>query len=87
MLLSVRSKSLQSLAKPGSRNARATETPAPAFGMESRSPPNVAHLDYDHRIRRRIALTGAGGLSFLLDLTNAPVLSAGDASSWRTAVS
>ena len=46
--------------------------------MESPQPANVVHLDYDHRTRRRIALTGAGGLTFLLDLTNAPVLFAGD---------
>ena len=35
-------------------------------------------LDYDRRTRRRIALTGAGGLGFLLDLAKAPVLRAGD---------
>ena len=35
-------------------------------------------LDYDRRTRRRIALTGAGGLAFLLDLAKAPVLAAGD---------
>jgi urease accessory protein len=35
-------------------------------------------LDYDHRTRRRIALTGAGGLEFLLDLAKAPVLAPGD---------
>ena len=35
-------------------------------------------LDYDRRTRRRIALTGAGGLAFLLDLAKAPVLRAGD---------
>lgn len=35
-------------------------------------------LDYDRRTRRRITLTGAKGLSFLLDLAEAPVLRAGD---------
>jgi urease accessory protein len=35
-------------------------------------------LDYDRRTRRRIALRGAGGLEFLLDLAKAPVLRAGD---------
>ena len=35
-------------------------------------------LDYDRRTRRRIALTGSGGLAFLLDLAKAPVLRAGD---------
>src|SRR5262245_49430295 len=39
---------------------------------------DVVRLDYDHRTRRRIALTGVGGLDFLLDLAKAPVLAAGD---------
>ena len=39
---------------------------------------DVVRLDYDHRTRRRIALTGTGGLAFLLDLAKAPVLAAGD---------
>jgi urease accessory protein len=39
---------------------------------------DVVRLDYDHRTRRRIALTATGGLSFLLDLAKAPVLGAGD---------
>ncbi len=39
---------------------------------------DVVRLDYDKRTRRRIALTGQGGLSFLLDLATAPVLVAGD---------
>jgi urease accessory protein len=41
-------------------------------------PADIVHLDYDQRTRRRIALTGTGGLSFLLDLAKAPVLAAGD---------
>ena len=41
-------------------------------------PADVVRLDYDHRTRRRIALTGAGGLAFLLDLAKTPVLAAGD---------
>jgi urease accessory protein len=41
-------------------------------------PADVVRLDYDRRTRRRIALTGAGGLAFLLDLAKAPVLRAGD---------
>lgn len=41
-------------------------------------PADVVRLDYDRRTRRRIALTGVGGLSFLLDLAKAPVLLAGD---------
>jgi urease accessory protein len=38
----------------------------------------VVRLDYDHRTRRRVALTADGGLSFLLDLAKAPALAAGD---------
>jgi urease accessory protein len=47
-------------------------------GLWSAKPADVVRLDYDHRTRRRIALTGAGGLSFLLDLAKAPVLATGD---------
>jgi urease accessory protein len=47
-------------------------------GLWNAQPADVVRLDYDHRTRRRIALTGAGGLSFLLDLAKTPVLSAGD---------
>lgn len=55
---------------------RATEVaPAGTWAVE---PADVVRLDYDHRTRRRIALTGAGGLEFLLDLAKAPVLAAGD---------
>jgi len=36
-------------------------------------------LDFDDRRRRRIALTGDGGLSFLLDLPDVPSLRDGDA--------
>lgn len=39
---------------------------------------DVVRLDYDRRTRRRISLTGKGGLSFLLDLEKAPVLRSGD---------
>src|SRR5262249_30314818 len=39
---------------------------------------DTVRLDYDRRTRRRIALTGTGGLSFLLDLDKAPVLRTGD---------
>ncbi len=39
---------------------------------------DTVRLDYDRRTRRRVALTGQGGLSFLLDLAKAPVLRAGD---------
>src|SRR5262245_3694018 len=47
-------------------------------GLWSAKPADVVRLDYDRRTRRRISLTGAGGLSFLLDLAKAPVLAAGD---------
>jgi urease accessory protein len=47
-------------------------------GTWQRKPADVVRLDYDRRTRRRITLTGTGGLSFLLDLAKAPVLAAGD---------
>ena len=55
---------------------RATEI-APAGSWQGK-PADVVRLDYDRRTRRRIALTGAGGLAFLLDLPEAPLLRAGD---------
>lgn len=36
-------------------------------------------LDYDDRHRRRMVMTGVGGMSFLLDLPNATELRGGDA--------
>jgi urease accessory protein len=47
-------------------------------GGWSGKPADVVRLDYDHRTRRRITLTGTNGLAFLLDLAKAPVLAAGD---------
>ena len=55
---------------------RATEV-VPAGDWKGK-PADVVQLDYDRRTRRRIALTGTGGLAFLLDLAKAPVLRAGD---------
>ncbi len=55
---------------------RATETLR--AGLWNAKPADVVRLDYDCRTRRRIALTGAGGLAFLLDLAKTPVLAAGD---------
>ena len=55
---------------------RATEIVA--AGAWTGKPADVVQLDYDRRTRRRIALTGIGGLAFLLDLAKAPVLRAGD---------
>ena len=45
-------------------------------GLWGGRPADVVRLDYDRRTRRRISLTGAGGLAFLLDLAKAPVLRA-----------
>ena len=47
-------------------------------GIWHGTPADVVRLDYDKRTRRRIVLAGAGGLSFLLDLSKAPVLRSGD---------
>ena len=55
---------------------RATEI-VPA-GEWKGQPADVVRLDYDKRTRRRLSLTGAGGLTFLLDLAKAPSLRAGD---------
>jgi len=55
---------------------RATEIAT--AGTWKGNPADVVRLDYDRRTRRRIALTGANGLAFLLDLAKAPVLRAGD---------
>lgn len=42
------------------------------------APADTVTLDFDGRHRRRIALTGDGGLAFLLDLPKATALQAGD---------
>jgi urease accessory protein len=55
---------------------RATEI-VPAAEWKGK-PADVVRLDYDKRTRRRISLTGVGGLAFLLDLPKTPVLRAGD---------
>jgi urease accessory protein len=47
-------------------------------GLWGAKPADVVRLDYDRRTRRRISLTGNGGLAFLLDLAKAPVLRDGD---------
>jgi urease accessory protein len=47
-------------------------------GLWNAKPADVVRLDYDRRTRRRITLTAAGGLEFLLDLAKTPVLAAGD---------
>jgi urease accessory protein len=55
---------------------RATEVLA--AGTWKGKPADTVQLDYDRRTRRRISLTCSGGLTFLLDLAQAPVLRAGD---------
>lgn len=47
-------------------------------GLWGETPADSVTLDYDRRTRRRMTLTGAKGLSFLLDLAEAPILRAGD---------
>jgi urease accessory protein len=48
-------------------------------GTWSGSPADTVTLDYDDRCRRRIAMTGDGGLTFLLDLAATTYLKEGDA--------
>ncbi len=43
------------------------------------APVDVVRLDFEHRHRRRLVLTGEGGLAFLLDLPEVPSLAEGDA--------
>ena len=47
-------------------------------GAWSGEPADTVVLDYDERYRRRVAMTGVRGLGFLLDLTEAAMLRAGD---------
>ncbi|MEL6977795.1 MAG: urease accessory protein UreE [Pseudomonadota bacterium] len=47
-------------------------------GAWSGEPADCVTLDYEGRFRRRLALTGDGGLSFLLDLPSATALCDGD---------
>ena len=42
------------------------------------APADTVVLDFDQRYRRRVAMTGVGGLEFLLDLTEAAMLRGGD---------
>jgi urease accessory protein len=50
-----------------------------ARGSWSESAADTVVLDFDDRHRRRITMTGTGGLQFLLDLPNAVMLRSGDA--------
>jgi urease accessory protein len=47
-------------------------------GHWSGAPADTVVLDFDERYRRRVAMTGVGGLEFLLDLTEAAMLRGGD---------
>ncbi len=42
------------------------------------APADTVVLDFDERYRRRVAMTGVGGLEFLLDLAEAAMLRGGD---------
>jgi urease accessory protein len=62
--------------KPGAMMLRADKV-IPA-GHWSGAPADTVVLDFDARYRRRVAMTGVGGLEFLLDLTEAAMLRGGD---------
>ena len=47
-------------------------------GHWSGAPADSVVLDFDERYRRRVAMTGVGGLEFLLDLAEATMLRGGD---------
>ena len=47
-------------------------------GSWSGTPVDSVVLDFDERYRRRVVMTGVGGLSFLLDLNEAAMLRGGD---------
>src|SRR3984957_15035203 len=47
-------------------------------GHWSGAPADSVVLDFDERYRRRVAMTGVGGLAFLLDLVEATMLRGGD---------
>ncbi|HEX9169211.1 MAG TPA: urease accessory protein UreE [Roseiarcus sp.] len=49
-----------------------------AAGQWTGAPADTVVLDFDERYRRRVAMTGVGGLAFLLDLAEAAMLCGGD---------
>ena len=49
-----------------------------AAGQWTGSPADTVVLDFDERYRRRVAMTGVGGLVFLLDLAETAMLRGGD---------
>jgi urease accessory protein len=63
--------------KPESVNMLRADKVIPA-GHWSGAPADTVVLDFDGRYRRRITMTGVGGLEFLLDLTEAAMLRGGD---------
>jgi urease accessory protein len=49
-----------------------------AAGQWTGAPADTVVLDFDERYRRRVAMTGVGGLVFLLDLAETAMLRGGD---------
>ena len=63
--------------KPESAKMLRADKVIPA-GHWSSAPADTVVLDFDARYRRRVAMTGVGGLEFLLDLAEATMLRGGD---------
>jgi urease accessory protein len=63
--------------KPESAMIQRADKVIPA-GHWSGAPADTVVLDFDQRHRRRVAMTGVGGLEFLLDLAEAAMLRGGD---------
>jgi urease accessory protein len=63
--------------KPESAMIQRADKVIPA-GHWSGAPADTVVLDFDQRYRRRVAMTGVGGLEFLLDLAEAAMLRGGD---------
>jgi urease accessory protein len=63
--------------KPESAKMLRADKVIPA-GHWSGAPADTVVLDFDARYRRRVAMTGVGGLEFLLDLAEATMLRGGD---------
>jgi urease accessory protein len=63
--------------KPESAKMLRADKVIPA-GHWSGAPADTVVLDFDQRYRRRLAMTGTGGLEFLLDLAEATMLRGGD---------
>ena len=63
--------------KPESAKMLRADKVIPA-GHWSGAPADTVVLDFDARYRRRVTMTGVGGLEFLLDLAEATMLRGGD---------